>query len=216
MNTTQLSRGYIIVFEGGEGAGKGTCIERLVAYIDSTYGESTALVTHEPGGGIPDIREKIFELDKSLPDLAERELALFEEDRRVHCQSVIIPAVVQKKVVILDRFYQSTVAYQGYARGMNLKLIHEANKQATEGVEEDLIILLDIDPRIGLSRKYTNQPEKLNRFEREGYDFHDKVRLGYHAQAAVDSKSWVIVDASRPQDDVWHDVIKSIQERLGI
>lgn len=211
-----LSRGYVVVFEGGEGAGKGTQIERLVGYFDRCYGAGSAMVTHEPGGGFPDIRERIFQLDKSLPDLAERELELFEEDRRAHCQNLIIPAIKSRKVVLLDRFYQSTISYQGYARGMNLQHIREANRQATEGVVEDLIVLLDVDPRIGLNRKYTNQPEKLNRFEREGYGFHEKVRLGYHAQASQDPSRWVVIDASRSVDEVWSAVFSAIQERLGL
>ncbi len=213
---TELTRGYVIVFEGGEGAGKGTQIESLVAYIDSRYGIGTALVSHEPGGGIPDIREKIFQMDQSLPDLADREFALFERDRYVHCQNLIIPAVACSRCVILDRFYQSTIAYQGYGRGVALQRIYDANKRATEGVTEDLIIFLDIDPRIGLLRKYTNQPEKLNRFEREGYDFHDMVRSGYHAQASEDCSRWVVIDASQSKDDVWGQVVDAISIRLGL
>ncbi len=212
-----MQRGWLIIFEGGEGSGKDAQIGSLIEHYKSKYAPEMFVVTHEPGGGNPNYRAEILALDKADPHLAEREFELFEADRAVHYRDTIFPALRTGKIVFCNRSGLSTLAYQGYGRGMDLALIRAANDKATSGCSADLTVILDLDPRIGIVRKFQNQPERLNRFEtEEGYDFHDRVRAGYLAEARKEPEKFFVIHASAPKELITREIIAELNKRFGL
>lgn len=217
---TNHGGGKLIVFEGGEGMGKGTQIERLRAALAEAYGEDAIVVSAEPGGGIADYRQKLFDLPMLFPAMSpeernQKELNLFIEDRTIHVRDTLWPAVRAGKIVLEDRFCYSTVAYQGFGKRMNRVMIDAMNARATKGLVPDLIILLHSDFVVGLIRKYA-QAKVLDRFEKEGPDFHERVCQGYLAQAFADPDRWVVIDASRDIDTIAREIRDIVKNRLGI
>lgn len=216
-----ITKGKFIDFEGGEGSGKSTQIRHLQKYFSEKYGAERIVVTHEPGGGIPDHRQKIFDIREknhgiSLEELAQKELDFFEEDRALHVKNLIRPKLEAGCIVFCDRFAPSTIAYQGYARGMDLETIRRANKEATGGLVPDLVILMDIGPEAGLARKFSRQVSELTPFEMEKISFHEKVREGFLAQALAEPKRWAIVDATQNEDLITCQLIEILNKRLGL
>ncbi|MEK9175415.1 MAG: dTMP kinase [Patescibacteria group bacterium] len=216
-----IKEGKFIDFEGGEGSGKSTQIRHLKKYFAEKYGAGRVVKTHEPGGGMPNYREQIFAIKQNNPgitdlELAEKELELFEVDRALHVKNFIRPKIAAGCIVLCDRFVPSTVAYQGYARGMNLETVHQANKKATSGIVPDLIILMDINPEIGIARKFQNQTNELTPFDKEKISFHERVRAGFLAQASADPNRWVIIDASKSETLITYQLIDILSERLGL
>lgn len=215
------AKGFFIVFEGGEGSGKSTQIRHLQKYFVQKYGMDWVVVTREPGGGIANHRQKIFNIKKnnqsiSPSELAQKELDFFEEDRAMHVQNLIRPKVEAGRIVLCDRFAPSTIAYQGYARGMDLEIIRHANEKATGGLVPDLIILMDIDPEIAVARKFQHQIDELNHFDKEKLSFHKKVRQGFLAQAQAEPDCWVIIDASQNEELITYQLIKTLNKQLGL
>ena len=183
-----------ITFEGGEGSGKSTQARTLHRRLWSMG--IPALLTHEPGG-TPlgrEIRRWLKGKGESNP---QTELLLFNASRAQLVAEVIRPALKSRTVVICDRFYHSTIAYQGYGRGLPLDLIEAANNIATQGLEPDLTILLDIDVAQGLARK-----KMRDRFEREELAFHQRVRQGYLEMAKKDPQRWLVIDGSLPKKEI--------------
>ena len=183
-----------ITFEGGEGSGKSTQARALHRRLASL--SIPALLTHEPGG-TPlgrEIRRWLKGKGESNP---QTELLLFNASRAQLVAEVIRPALKSGTVVICDRFYHSTIAYQGYGRGLPLDLIEAANNIATQGLEPDLTILLDIDVAQGLARK-----KMRDRFEREELAFHQRVRQGYLEMAKKDPQRWLVIDGSLPKKEI--------------
>lgn len=209
-----------ITFEGIEGTGKTTQIKLLKEFFEEKGKE--VLLTLEPGGSRigRELRKMLLHLESK--DLTgETELFLYLADRAQHMSQVILPAIEQGKVVISDRFADSTVAYQGYGRGLDPKLLHQLNEVAVTGIWPDLTILLDIDPEIGLKRAMTrniqeNKTFEEGRFEAESISFHTKVREGYLTWAAINQRRIRIVDAEPAPDKVFTQVCKALQENLGI
>jgi dTMP kinase len=184
-----------ITFEGSEGCGKSTQAKALWRKL-SRLGIPVEL-THEPGGTAlgNQLRRTLKEghQDKISP-LAE--LFLFAACRIQLVTEVIRPSLQQGKVVICDRFADSTTAYQGYGRGLNLETIKKINELATQGTKPNLTIMLDIPTQKGLGRKqYTTN----DRFEAEDIDFHNKVRDGYLKLAAEEPERWLVIDATLPR-----------------
>jgi len=209
-----MSVGEFIIFEGSEKCGKSTQVERLAgALIGEGY---KVLTTKEPGGGFPDCRQKIFALDPEDPKLAQKELALFKEDRTEHYRKVIIPARKEGKIVLCDRNWLSTKAYQGYGRGMDLKMIGIANAEATQGVAADLIILFDISPEETLRRIKKDNETKVTRFEKEPQGFHERVRQGFLAQAKEDPEHWIVLDGTKSKEELALEVQRAVKEKLGL
>lgn len=198
-----MKKGIFIAFEGGEGGGKSTQIERLAAYLRSKGHD--VLVTKEPGDGDPGIRQKL--LHPSKPLTREEELDLFCEDRQLHIRNWVIPALEGEKIVLCDRFEPSTKAYQGYGRGMSLELIDQKSRGARGSVYPQLIILLDLPPEVGLARGKGDTS-----FEKEKLDFHQRVRRGFLEQAKSDPSRWRVVDATRPLEEVWEDIKDAVLE----
>ncbi len=187
-----------ITFEGAEGCGKSTQSRALWQRL--VRRGIPAVLTYEPGGTALGNRLR-YVLKRRLQDKIspQAELFLFAACRIQLVNEVIRPGLEQGKVVICDRFADSTIAYQGYGRGLNLETIEEINELATEGIKPHLTVLLDIPARKGLSRK----PSKMNdRFEAENIAFHKKVRDGYLKLAAEEPERWLAIDGTLPQAEI--------------
>jgi dTMP kinase len=200
-----------ITFEGAEGCGKSTQARALWQRL--VRRGIPAVLTHEPGGTALGNRLR-YVLKRRLQDKisALGELFLFAACRVQIVNEVIRPGLEQGKVVICDRFSDSTIAYQGYGRGLNLETIEDINDLATEGIKPDLTVLLDIPARKGLSRK---QSRSNDRFEAENITFHHKIRDGYLKLAAEEPERWLVIDATMPRAEigkiVWNRVSHLLQ-----
>jgi dTMP kinase len=179
------NKGIFITIEGGEGSGKTTQSHLLKEYIEKLGRK--VLLTREPGGTVfAEAIRKIL-LNPELSPVPLSELFLYEAARVQHMEKFVIPALKASKVVICDRFTDATVAYQGYGRNLDLKLINQLNKAATFGVSPQLTIYLDIDVKKGLKKAKNLDKESYgsngDRIERESALFHNNVRKGYLSQA---------------------------------
>jgi dTMP kinase len=183
----------LITFEGIEGSGKSTVIRYAAEYLKSKGHD--CVITREPGA-TPigrQIREILLNPD-SKEIVSRAELLLYMADRVQHIETVIIPALSAGRIVLCDRFTDSTIAYQGYARGIRIDFIRQLHDLVLKSFKPDLTILLDLEPRIGLSRKAEDRVE--TRFEQEAISFHQKVRDGYLQLAKISPGRFRIIDAS--------------------
>lgn len=196
-----MPRGMFITIEGGEGSGKTTLISSMTEKLKQAGLE--AMVTREPGG-IPiaeAIRNVLLSRENTAMD-ARTEALLYAAARRQHLAEKVIPALERGTTVICDRFVDSSLAYQGHARGLGIEEVAEINRFATDGWEPDLTLYLDIDPEAGLARISANGSREVNRLDVESLAFHRRVREGYQLVAARNSKRIVTLDAMRPADEV--------------
>jgi dTMP kinase len=208
--------GRFITFEGGDGSGKSTQLKLLAEYL-STRGRQV-VCTREPGGTNLGkmIRRVLLEAgdEKISP---ETELFLYLADRAQHVHEVVRPALAAGKIVLCDRFTDSTLAYQGYGRGVDLRMLEQLNRMASGGVAPDLTFLLDCAPDVGLSRTAarmeTQKPgaRREDRFERKEREFHERVRSGFQELARNDANRVRLLDAARPIEDL-HAEIRAIVE----
>ena len=191
-----MKGGVLITFEGIEGSGKSTHLHLAEEFLRAE-GLPT-VVTFEPGA-TPlgrELRQLLLSATLPLQHLAE--LFLFLADRAEHVRQVIKPALEAGKVVLCDRFVDSTTAYQGYGRGLDLAFVKEGNRRATGGIWPRLTILLDCEVEVGLART-----RGVDRFEEEGVEFHKRVREGYLRIAEEEPLRVKVVDSShRPKGDV--------------
>ena len=187
-----------ITFEGAEGCGKST--QARVLWHKLVRRGIPAVLTYEPGGTALGNRLR-YVLKRRLQDKISplAELFLFAACRIQIVNEVIRPGLEQGKVVICDRFADSTIVYQGYGRGLNLATIEDINDLATEGIKPHLTVLLDIPARKGLSRKGSRSND---RFEAENIAFHRKVRDGYLTLAAEEPERWLVIDATLPRAEI--------------
>lgn len=195
---TAVPRGVFISFEGIEGSGKSTQA-RLLAEQLATEGYRVCL-TREPGGTLLGDRIRDLVLDPAHTMMCEMtELLLYNASRAQHLREKILPELDRGSVVITDRFTDSTVAYQGYGRGLDLGMISAMDKIATGGFRPHLTILLDMEVSEGLQRN--RDARKLDRFELEDLAFHQKVREGFLDIARKDSERFVIINATASVDE---------------
>ena len=202
-----------ITFEGGEGSGKTTCINRVVETLKQ-QGRDIVL-TREPGGTpiSEEIRNVI--LDKKNTDMDPRtEALLYAASRRQHIIQKILPSLKEGKIVISDRFLDSSLAYQGVARGLGIDEIYKVNQYATEGLEPDITFFFDIVPEEGLKRIAANASREVNRLDVEKLSFHHDVRNAFLELAKRFPNRIVIIDASKDRDGVYNDVMNEINKRL--
>lgn len=206
----EFKKGYFITFEGADGCGKTTQIELLDKFLKEK-GLKT-LMTLEPGASDlgKDLRQILLHYEKPVSD--EAEMFMYLADRAQHAQMIIKPALEDKKIVLCDRYTDSTVAYQGYGREGDIEQINILNKIATKGLKSDLTILFDVESEIAQSRLGKTK----DRLESQGMEFHKKVRKGYLELAKQDPKRIKVVDANRTIDEVWQDVKKIVEELLGL
>jgi len=208
-----MNKGFMVVFDGSNGAGKTTVIKSVEKYLISKGFD--VLLTREPGG--TPIGEKIRDviLDASTPEMSfMTELMLFGAGRAQHIEEKIIPALAQGKVVISDRFDAATFSFQHFARGIDLDTITKINDLALSGFSPEMNIILDLDPVEGLKRVHS-RGEGLDRMEDEKLDFLIKARNGYLTQAEQSPEKFAVIDASQSKEAVLRDVIKVIDSLLG-
>ncbi len=180
-----------ITFEGGEGCGKSTQAGILHRHL--TQQAYPAILIYEPG--CTPAGERIRRLLKRASDYSITplsELMLFNAARNQLVADVIQPGLKEGRIIICDRFTDSTIAYQHYGRGVDLNLVERVNKIASQGCQPDITFLLDISPETGLSRK----PGSRDRFEREDLSFHQRIRAGFLKMAAADPQRWVVINAA--------------------
>jgi dTMP kinase len=203
-----------ITFEGPDGSGKTTQIVRLAEFLCAAGYE--VLSTREPGGtSIGDqIREVLHALENEAM-LPPTELLLYSASRAQLVGEVIRPHLARGGIVISDRYADSTLAYQGYGRGLDLDALRAITAFATGNLRPDLTILLDITAEEGLRRRKDGGGE-WNRLDQEALEFHARVREGYHALAQSDPQRWVALDAARDADEVQAEIRRVVQERLGV
>jgi dTMP kinase len=213
-------RGVFITFEGGEGAGKSTQIRHLVGWLKQQ--RIPHILTLEPGGSRigRDIRNILLNpRNKMLTPKAEA--LLYQADRAQHVAEVILPALQAGKVVVSDRFSDSSAVYQGICRNLGLSVTEELSKYAANGLRPDRVILLDIPEKIGLNRvrkRFVLDPKlvgkrrvvKLDRLEREKQTFHKKVRNGFLLLAKKHRSRFKVVDATREEEDIRLEIIKDV------
>ena len=184
----EITKGRFIAFEGGEGSGKSTQARLLTKRL--RHRRVGVVQTREPGGTPLGKRLRRL-LQHSDPTSPIMELLLFNADRALHITQVISPALNAQRIVVCDRFVASTLAYQGYGRGLALSDVQTICDMATNGVRPDLVVLLDLPANEGLARK-KGEPD---RFERENLAFHRRVREGYLELARANPDQWLVIDA---------------------
>lgn len=202
-------RGLFISFEGPEGSGKTTHSRKLCSWLSR---QGVCVVrTWEPGGTHLGGRVRGILLSKVFGDLDPFvELCLYEASRAILVDLVILPDLEKGKIVVVDRFQDSTWVYQGWAGGFDLKLIEKMGRIATKGVKPDLTILLDIPAKKGLSRV-----RRPNRIEAKAVSFHRKVRNGYLHLARKEQGRFRIINAARPFERVRDEIRLTVKEFLG-
>ena len=199
-------RGRFVAFEGGEAAGTSTQSRRLAAKLD-------ALHTFEPGATRTGATIRSIFLDPETGDLAARtEALLMAADRAEHVASEIEPALASGRHVVTDRYLYSSVAYQAHGRGLDPVEVRDLSLWATHGLEPDLIVLLDLPVAVARERVRHATPDRL---EAEDAGFHERVREGFHAQAAEDPARWLVVDAAGDVDAIEAQIWAAVSPMLA-
>lgn len=207
-----------ITLEGIEGSGKTTQIENIAGFLRGSGRE--CLITREPGGTLigGKIRTLLLNRDHHMLD-PMAELLLYTADRAQHIGEKILPALESGMSVVCDRFIDSTIAYQGAARGIGAQTIHELNRLVLPGLRPDITFLLDLSPEVGLLRAWKEiesgkRDGGQSRFEREKIRFHETVREGYLALAAAEPERFRVIDAADPPERVRDAIFCVLRETL--
>lgn len=194
-----------ITFEGTEGAGKSTLIQAVGKALTRT--KSRIVITREPGGSR--VSESIRSIILKDPMDPWTELFLYEAARAEHMAKTILPALKKGKIVLCDRFTDSTLAYQAHARGLPWSEVVKLNASATQGLKPDHTVFMDVDPAFGLRRA-----RERNRFELEGIGFQRKVRLGFLKAMRLDPKRWIRIKAfSGTPDEMAERIVAAIRAK---
>ena len=201
-----------ITLEGIEGSGKTTQIPNIVEYLRGKGHD--CVVTREPGGTKIGQKIRAILLDPDSVDLDPlSELLLYTADRAQHLHEIVYPSLKKGKTVLCDRYFDATVVYQGFARGLDINLINGLHKMVLDDLKPDLTILLDLPVNMGLSRAWEqidngSRTGRETRFEEEQLDFHEKVRAGYLEMARQEKKRFQVVDASGDVDSVYREIVE--------
>ncbi len=201
-------KGLFITFEGIEGCGKSTQAQMLKEYLQSK--QIPVFLTREPGG--PKISEDIREIllsNNNIEMLDRTEVLLYMASRSQHTGQWILPKLNQGMVVISDRYYDSTIAYQGAARKIDRNIIDSLTKYATFGLQPEITFLVDLPAEVGLSRI---KQQDADRLEQESLDFHRNVRKGFLEIAKAEKDRYIILDGSKSIDEIHEDIIKKINK----
>lgn len=201
-----MMQGLFITFEGPDGCGKTTQMKLLAEYFEKKGKE--VVLTREPGGkGLGEkVREILLNYDGEVSDRCES--FLFLADRAQNIDIIVNPAVKEGKIVLCDRHIDSTVAYQGYGRGLNIDRINMLNNLATNGKKPDLTFVFDVDVETSMKRV----GKEKDRMESAGIDFHNRVRKGYLELAKQEPKRIKVLDATKSIEEIHKDVINILAE----
>jgi len=206
-------KGFLITFEGVEGSGKSTQINLLAEKLKKIGKE--VVLTREPGGTI--LGEKIRDLllDPNNIDMDDRaEILLYAADRAQHVKKIIIPALKEGKIVLTDRYFDSNIAYQGYGRKLEMKMVRRINEWVIRDVWPDLTILLDIDAKVGLERaRNLTSDKKGDRLEQELITFYENIRSGYLNLANKEDR-FVVINGEQKAEKINSDIFQKVKERL--
>lgn len=195
------AHGLFITFEGGDGSGKTTLLQRIDTALRQ---QGHAVVkTREPGGSLLGEQVREWLLHKDHPTCLQAELLLFLAGRAQHVDELIKPAVQSGKIVLCDRFNDSTVAYQAYARELDKDFVQNLCDFACNGTVPDLTFFLDVDPAVGLKRTQKRN-QAVDRFEQQEIEFHHKVRFGMQQLAKQFPERICVLDASKSPEEVFH------------
>jgi dTMP kinase len=208
-----MKNGYFITFEGPDGSGKTTILDLVSKYFsDNDY---SFIKTREPGGSkiATQIRDILLsEENKGIYPTSEA--LLFAASRAQHYEEIIKPALRDNKIVLCDRFIDSSLAYQGYARDLGIDKILEINNFAIDNNFPDVTIFFNLEPRLGLARIAQSGEREINRLDLEGLKFHQKVYDGYKEVIQRYPERFVVINADQSIEDVFNDVINVIKERI--
>lgn len=198
--------GLFIAFEGGDGAGKSTQVKMLAASLQAQY---DLVTTREPGGSdvAEHIREVLLNPNHRIDGITEA--LLFAAARADHVNKVIRPALEQNQIVISDRFVDSSIAYQGVARKLGIEKVRELNLWATNFLEPDLTVVLDVTTNAGLARA-----QEPNRMENEGADFHEIVKSAFLQLAELNPGRYLVVSAHKSREEIAQIVLDEVLKRL--
>jgi dTMP kinase len=198
--------GFFIAFEGGDGAGKSTQVKLLATALQ---GSRDVVVTREPGGSdvAEHIREVLLNPNHRIDGITEA--LLFAAARADHVSKVIKPALDRNNVVISDRFVDSSIAYQGVARGLGITEVRDLNLLATNNLVPDLTIVLDVSTDAGLARA-----QEPNRMENEGADFHEIVKDAFIELAKQEPARYLVVSAQQSREAIAETILQEVQKRL--
>lgn len=205
--------GILISLEGPDGAGKTTVLQNILPELEkSSY---KVLQTREPGGVrvAEEIRNIILSTENTEID-SKTELMLFAAARRLHMQTKMLPALAAGKMVIVDRFIDSSVAYQGYGRELGVEPVNWLNEFATDGLKPDLTLYFDIDTDVAFERIMKNRADEVNRLDLERAEMHRKVRQGYLEIVKNEPERFVTIDASQELDKVVADTLTVIKKKF--
>ncbi|PKM77481.1 MAG: dTMP kinase [Firmicutes bacterium HGW-Firmicutes-15] len=203
-------RGTFISLEGIDGSGKTTLKENLLALMAGNY---HVIGIREPGGTV--ISEKIRDMLLDVHNdgiIGKTEALLYAAARSQLVEEIIRPALIQGKIIIADRYMDSTIAYQGYGRGLDIEFLEDLNRLCTGGLKPDLTLLLDIDPEAGQSRRNQDIPDRL---EKEGFEFQARIRAGYLKLCEKDPSRIKVLDASQTAEQLIREAMGMIEAALS-
>ncbi|MDC2867466.1 dTMP kinase [Bacillus sp. BP-3] len=206
-------KGLFVTIEGPEGSGKSTLITKLIPYFEKK--KQKVVATREPGGIMisEEIRTILHKKEHTMME-ARTEALLYAAARRQHLVEKVMPALEDNYIVICDRFIDSSLAYQGYARGLGVDKVFEINRFATEDCMPDITIYLDIEPEVGLARIRKDGNREVNRLDLESMEFHKRVREGYLQLVDRFADRIVVVNADQPMEAVVEEVTQLIEQKL--
>ena len=205
-------KGYFITIEGQRGSGKSTQLKKIISYLEEK--QVDLVVTREPGGTA--VAEAIRELilDPAYPQMtAKTEMLLYAAARAQHVEEKVLPALQAGKVVLSDRYVDSSIAYQAYGRGLG-DMVAQVNAIATGGLVPDLTVFLDLPPAVGMARKQQEENHELDRLEQEKLEFHQKVYEGYDALCKKEPERICRIDASGTIEEVFGQIKAALDELL--
>jgi dTMP kinase len=208
-----------ISFEGIEGSGKTTHAKHMVRFLQNKGYD--CVLTREPGGTRIGEKIRAILLDPLSKDMYPlTEFLLYTADRAQHIKEYILPLLSDGKMVLCDRYYDATMAYQGFARGLDIGLIEKIHKLLFENLKPDITLLLDLPPEIGLKRAWKqinngNRISQETRFEEERLSFHKKVRAGYLELSRLEPERFRIIDASKDEHEVREEIINILASEIN-
>jgi dTMP kinase len=214
MTENDDTRGFLISFEGSEGSGKSTQISRIAdRFEDAGY---EVVVTREPGGTAigEEIRHILMHSADNSNMMPETELLLFAASRAQLVREVILPAVAAGKIVLCDRFMDSTTVYQGVARNIQSEPVHLINTFAVGNMVPDVTVVIDLDAEVGLSRIRHRANDLPDRMEQENIQFYQKVRTGYLMLAKAMPERFIVVDGELPKDELEEKIWRELRQRV--